>query len=130
MLKKTLRVLLCTVLALLISATTAFAEPLEQGVPIEGDAPVLLLADAATGRVIFEKNADDRRPVASVVKLMPILLAIEAVESGRVDLGANVTASENAQKMGGSQVLIETGAVYKFYDLLKSMIGNEEIIGV
>ena len=52
----------------------AFAEPLESEAPIALHAPTYLLMEADTGTVIFEKNADEQRPVASVTKLMTALL--------------------------------------------------------
>ena len=58
------------------------AAPLEEGQPMELTSPSAILAEAATGTVIFEKNADERREVASITKLMTALLTFEALEQG------------------------------------------------
>lgn len=81
-----------------------------------------LLMEASSGQIIFETNADEKRPVASVVKIMTILMCLEAVDSGRVSLDDRVTISKNASGMGGSQVLLDTGEVQTLDILLKSTV--------
>lgn len=96
--------------------------PLESDVPFELSCASALLLEASTGREIFALNADDRRPVASVNKLMPILLVLEALESDRCALDDMVTVSRRAEGMGGSQALLDAGASYEFGELFKSVI--------
>lgn len=96
--------------------------PLETGVPVELSCASAILIDASTGRVIFEMNADEQRPVASVTKIMTILLTLEALDEGKVSLSDTVIASQRAAGMGGSQALIDANAPYKLEDLLKSTI--------
>ena len=96
--------------------------PLEESVPVTLPCKSALLMEAESGQIIFEKNADEQRPVASVVKVMTILLCIEAVESGRVSLDDCVSVSKNASGMGGSQVLLDTGETQTLEILLKSAI--------
>ena len=72
--------------------------------------------------MIFEQNADTPRPVASVTKVMTILLALEALSQGRVALEDEFTVSQAAAGMGGSQVLLDVGEVQPFSVLLKSAI--------
>ena len=62
--------MLCMALGLLLLAPAALAQPLEEGTPMTLTAPSAILVEAETGTVIFEKNADERRPAASVTKLM------------------------------------------------------------
>ena len=96
--------------------------PLEEGTPFTITSPSVALMEASTGRMIFEKNADERRPVASVTKVMTILLTLEAVDAGTVGLDDRVPVSERAMSMGGSQVFLDAGQSYKLRDLLKSVI--------
>ena len=107
---------------LLAAPAQAAREPMETEVPIHLSSPSALLMEAETGRVIFEKNADDRRPVASVTKVMTILLTLEAIDDGRISAANTVTVSERAQSMGGSQAFLDAGGRYKVSELLKSVI--------
>ena len=108
-------------ISLLLSSVAA-AAPLEETLPIEITSPSVILAETATGTVIFEKNADERREVASVTKLMTALLVLEALEDHDVALTDQVTVSQCAAAMKGSQALLDAGAVYTLEDLLRSMI--------
>ena len=95
--------------------------PLESSVPFELNSGSARLMEAATGRVIYQKDADMRRPVASVTKLMPLLLIFEALDTGRCTLDDQVTVSRRAESMGGSQALLDAGSTYDFEVLLKSI---------
>jgi len=109
--------------ALLLTGTAASRTiPLEEGVPVEVTAPSAMLLEAETGAVIFEKNADERRPVASITKLMTLLLVMEAVEAGNLTLEDPVPVSSNAAGQIGSQALLDAGAVYTVGQLLKCTI--------
>lgn len=96
--------------------------PLEERAPVSLECKSALLMEASSGQIIFETNADEKRPVASVVKIMTILMCLEAVDSGRVSLDDRVTISKNASGMGGSQVLLDTGEVQTLDILLKSTV--------
>ena len=96
--------------------------PMEETVPVEITAPSAMLVEAETGTVIFEKNADEQRPVASVTKLMTLLLTFEALEEGTVSLEDQVTVSPRAASMGGSQAFLDAGERYKLSELLKTVI--------
>lgn len=96
--------------------------PLETEAPFELEAASVLLMDAGTGTVILEKNADEKRPVASVTKLMTILLVLEALDEGKITLEQEVTVSKAAAGMGGSQALLDAGSIYPLSELLKSLI--------
>lgn len=100
----------------------ALAAPLEQGVPVELSSPSAMLLEAGTGTVIFEKNADERRQVASVTKLMTLLICFEELEAGTVSLEDPVTVSAEAAAQIGSQALLDAGAVYSFDELLHATI--------
>ena len=81
-----------------------------------------ILMDAETGCVLFEQNADEALPPASVTKIMTLLLIMEAIEAQRLSLTDTVTASANAASMGGSQVFLKEGESMTVEDMLKSVI--------
>ena len=92
-----------------------------------------ILIDNATGEVLFEKNADERLAPASMTKLGSMLLIMEAIDSGKISVDDEVTISEEAASMGGSQVFLEAGEVYKVHDLLKGVAiasGNDAVVAL
>ena len=109
-------------LALLMPRLALGEMPMEEGTPFTLTSPSVILTEPRTGKVIFEKNADERRPVASVTKVMTILLTMEAIDDGRVSLGDSVPVSARASGMGGSQVFLDANKNYKLRDLLESVI--------
>ena len=113
---------LVTALLLLPGIAQADELPMRAEAPITLTSPSAILCEASTGQVIFEKNADERRPVASVNKVMTILLTLEAVDEGRVSLEDQVTVSPRAASMGGSQAFLDAGERYKLSELLKTVI--------
>ncbi len=105
-------VMLCPV----VNADTANAQTL----PVAITAPSAILIELNSGEVLFEKNADEVMPPASVTKIMTLLLAIEAIEQGKLGLQDMVSTSENASKMGGKQIWLEVGEEMSVNDLLKA----------
>ncbi|MGN0753001.1 MAG: D-alanyl-D-alanine carboxypeptidase family protein [Aristaeellaceae bacterium] len=116
------RILAVTAVLCLLLPLTAAAQPLEEGQPMTLTSPSAILAETATGAVIFEKNADERREVASITKLMTALLVLEALDRGDVQLTDQVQVSRNAAAMKGSQALLDANAVYSLEDLLRTTI--------
>lgn len=84
-----------------------------------GKASVLM--ERSTGRVLYEKNAHEALPPASVTKVMTMLLIMEAVDSGKISLDDTVTASEAASRKGGSQIYLKAGETMPVRDMLKSI---------
>lgn len=80
------------------------------------------LMDEKTGTVIFRKNENNRLPIASMCKIMTLLLAFEEIDCGNINFGDYICVSSNAAGMGGSQVFLEANAEYKFEDLIKSIV--------
>ena len=113
-------VLVCAWVALLPPA--GLAAPLEDGTPMTLTAPSAILMEADTGAVIFEKNADERRPVASVTKLMTLLLTLEKLDEGVITLEDKITVSPAAAGQPGSQAFLDAYAVYPLKDILKATI--------
>ncbi len=96
--------------------------PLLEAPPIQLNCAAALLVEAESGQIIFEMNADSPRPVASVTKVMTILLTLEALDQGRIALDQTVTVSAKAAGMGGSQVLLDVNETQTVEVLLKSTI--------
>lgn len=80
-----------------------------------------ILIESTTGKVLYEKDADTKRPPASMTKIMSMILIMDAIDNGTLTLEDNVLISENASNMGGSQVYLNTGETYKVKELLKSI---------
>lgn len=85
-------------------------------------APSVFLMEASTGKVLYEKDADTRRPPASVTKVMTILLIYDALSAGKIHKEDVVTTSEYAASMGGSQVFLEAGEEQTVDTLLKCIV--------
>ena len=66
-----------------------------------------ILIEQTTGEILYEKNSHDQLRPASVTKIMTILLIMEAIENGQITYETEVTCSENASEMGGSQIWLE-----------------------
>lgn len=81
-----------------------------------------VLMEAKTGEVLYEQNATEALPPASVTKIMTLLLVMEAIERGTLSLDEMVTVSEHAASMGGSQVYLEAGETISVDDLVKSVV--------
>lgn len=107
------------VLAFFLSSSSAFASEPLSGDALSIEAPSAILMEASTGEIIYEKDAYAHRSPASVTKLMTMLLAAEAVDSGMVSLDDMVTASSKAASMGGSQIWLEEGETMSFGEMLK-----------
>lgn len=80
------------------------------------------LIDANSGTVIYQKNQTERMPIASMCKIMTLLLCFDAVDNNNLKLDDEILVSENASGMGGSQVFLEKNVKYRAGDLLKSII--------
>ena len=87
----------------------------------ETTAEAAVLLEPVTDRIIYEKEAHKQLPMASVTKLMTLLLATEAVEKGDFKLSDSVVTSENAWEMGGSQIYLEPGEEMSLWELLLSI---------
>ncbi|MEG2938911.1 MAG: D-alanyl-D-alanine carboxypeptidase family protein, partial [Oscillospiraceae bacterium] len=97
--------------------TAAFAN--REELPL--DASAVVLVERETGEVLYEKNADEPRAIASITKVMTIILVMEALESGKISLDETVNISEHAFSMGGSQIWLEPGEIFTVNELLKAV---------
>ncbi len=78
-----------------------------------------ILMDAESGKILYEKNIDEKLPMASMTKIMSMLLIMEQIDNGSLSYDDKVLISENASGMGGSQVFLQAGEEYTVNDLLK-----------
>lgn len=132
-LRKMLPAVLAGILFFNGMSLSANADPLETAPPFELTAPACQLIEANTGTVIFEKNADEQRQVASVTKLMTVLLLLERIDRGELALTDTVTVSKNAASTTGSTALLDAGSVYPVEDLLRATIvasGNDSAVAL
>lgn len=92
-----------------------------------------ILVDNLSGKVLYEKNADEKLAPASMTKLASMLIVMEAIDNGNLKLEDKVTISEEAANMGGSQVFLQAEEVYTVHDLLKSVAiasGNDAVVAL
>ena len=113
MLKKIIATTLLLVLTLNSTAFSATAPAI--------DAKASLLMEASTGKILAQQNSDTAVPPASVTKVMTLLLIYDAVHNGKIKWTDNVTISEHAASMGGSQIFLEPNEVQTVEVLTKSI---------
>ena len=101
-------------LAALMPGRVRAAQPEELGKSV-------VLMDVATGSVLYESNAHEPLPPASVTKVMTMLLIMEAIDSGKISWEDTVTASEAAAAKGGSQIYLKVGETMSVSDMVKSI---------
>ena len=79
------------------------------------------LSDSSTKNVVYSSNELKHYPIASMCKIMTLLLCFEEIDAGNLKFDECITVSDNASSMGGSQVFLETNGQYKVFDLIKSI---------
>lgn len=105
----------------------------EKSSALDVDAKSALLMEVSSGKIIYEKNPNEKFAPASVTKIMTMLLTMESVDSGKIKLNDKVTVSENAKKMGGSTMLLDTGEIRTVEELLKGVAiasGNDSAVAL
>ena len=121
---KTVIKICAVVLALATAVIPAriFGASAAESEALSTQARAAMLLDYDTGTVIYENNSLARQPIASMVKIMTLLLAFEQADAGLLDYGADIVVSENASSMGGSQAFLDAGSTYKANELLQSIV--------
>src|SRR5690625_3613352 len=97
------------------------------------DAQSAILIERDTGKLLFDKDADTKRPPASMTKVMTLLLIMEAIENEELSLDETIRISENAASMGGSQIFLGAGEEMTVHDLLKGIAiasGNDASVAL
>lgn len=116
-----------------LTAVIVFASAPEAGAEVEINAKSAILVEAESGRVLYEYNADEPLPPASVTKVMTLLLIEEAIDRGEITYDSIVTASERAKSMGGSTIFLDTGEQMSVDDLTKGIAvasGNDACVAM
>lgn len=108
--------------ALLLSAWTNLGHTYASEYVSEVNTKASILIDIDSGKTLYDNNSTERMPVASIVKLMTIMLTFEEIDAGTISLADNVLVSENASSMGGSQIFLDANCEYNLGELLKSVI--------
>ena len=126
--KPAFTLVLCLLLALLtmLRSYAAAADALPHITPAGTDTldvpcAAAILIDEDSGTVLYEKNADQQRPIASITKVMTLLLTFEALSAGRISLSDTVPVSEHAYHMGGSQIWLEPGEQFTLDEMLRAI---------
>lgn len=119
--KKTLILILLLCLTLSSLAFTPL-QASAQGQEVDLTCKSACLVDYASGNILYSHNSKEHLPIASMVKLMTILLTLEQFDNGAITEDTLITTTENASSMGGSQVFIDPYVEYTAGDLLKSVI--------
>nr|WP_239559137.1 D-alanyl-D-alanine carboxypeptidase family protein [Sporohalobacter salinus] len=112
-------ILVTFLLCLSFSLTLSAKELPDPEFDLEAKSAVLM--EANSGRIIYEKNAHEELPPASITKTMTLLLTMEAIDEGKAELGEVVTTSERAAEMGGSQIWLEPGEEMKLEEMIKAI---------
>lgn len=105
----------------------------EETVNLAENATSAIIIEASTGEVIWKKNENEKRPPASMTKMMSMLLIMEALEKGTITMEEEVTASLRASSMGGSQIFLKSGEKMSVNDLLKGIAigsGNDATVAM
>ena len=117
-------------LVLLISLL--FISPIK-ALDLASNAKSVILIEASTGDILYERNSHEKLPPASMTKMMSMLLILENIEKGIIKWDDIVTVSSNASSMGGSQILLETGEEMTVEDLFKGIAigsGNDAVVAL
>lgn len=115
----------------LFSMVSSVAVKAEEAIEVE--AKSALLMESGTGKIIYEKNANEKFAPASVTKIMTMLLAMEKIDRGEMKLSDQITVSETAKKMGGSTMLLDTGEIRTVEEIIKGIgiaSGNDAAVAM
>lgn len=124
-----LKKVICFLVIFLLGAFSVNAEEMD----LAPNSKSAYLIDFETGEVMYQKNELEELAPASMTKIMSMLLIMEAIDNGTLSFEDNVSISENAASMGGSQVFLEAGEVYKVEELLKGIAvasGNDAVVAM
>lgn len=104
--------------AIIVSSTLIISA--EEALPVEIKAKAAVLMDVSTGKILLKYNENEKLYPASVTKIMPLLLVVEAIDEKKISLTDTVTVSANAASKGGSQIWLKEGEQMTVDDLLKA----------
>lgn len=106
---------ICFLLVLFLCPFSVFA------IDLASNAKSAIIIEPTTGKIIFDKNSNERLEPASMTKIMTLLLTFEAIDNGRVSLDDMVNISKRAEDMGGSQMFLEAGSNIRLEEIIKGV---------
>lgn len=122
---------------LLASTSSIYAEEKEknkeQDLKLAEDAKSAILIERDTGKILYNKNENEKLPPASMTKVMTLLLIMEALDEGQIKKNDMIRVSDRAASMGGSQIFLEAGEEMSINDLLKGVAiasGNDASVAL
>ncbi|WP_010284386.1 D-alanyl-D-alanine carboxypeptidase family protein [Bacillus timonensis] len=118
---------------ILIFTFSPFASAKESTVDLASNAKSAILIERDTGKILYEKNSDEKLPPASMTKIMTMLLIMEALDKGSITFSEKVRTSEHAASMGGSQIFLEPGEEMTVEEMLKGIAigsGNDASVAM
>lgn len=80
-----------------------------------------ILMEYSTGKILYEKNSNERLAPASMTKVMTMILVMDAIDQGKLNYDSDINISLNASNMGGSQMFLEANSTVKLKELLKGL---------
>lgn len=120
--KKICTLLLTTCIAISGLAFSGFSKNVAQDLSLTIGCKSAYLMDSQSGECVYSLNETKRLPIASVCKVMTLTLVFDAIAEGRITYADQITVSENASGMGGSQVFLDGGCQYPVDQLIKSIV--------
>ena len=120
--KKIFCFLLCFALLLSFVNYYTYAKDGLDNDNMQFDCKSVILMEASTGAILYEKNSDEALPPASVTKIMTLLLVMEEIDRGMLKYSDFVTTSAYAASMGGSQIYLKEGEQMSVEDMIKSVV--------
>ena len=109
-------------LCLFVVALLLLPQVVQADSVLNSKASCAMLMDYYTGDILYEYKIDEQVPIASVTKVMTILLCLEAEAAGQLSFEEEMVVSKAAAGMGGSQIFLDANAKYKVADLMKSIM--------
>lgn len=112
-----------TAAMILASALPAFAQQEQRFEQPAFDVPckAAMLISQDTGEILYQKNADQQLPIASITKVMTLILTLEALHAGKISMSDTVPVSQHAFSMGGSQIWLEPGEIFTLDEMVKAI---------
>ncbi|MDK2584986.1 D-alanyl-D-alanine carboxypeptidase family protein [Romboutsia sedimentorum] len=118
---KKLTSIIVAIMLIITPMNMAYANDKENSTSMNISSKSAILMDVGSGQILYEKNANDKLPPASVTKVMTMLLCVEQLDSGKIKLDDKVQISDTASSMGGSQIFLEAGETQDVNTLLKGI---------
>lgn len=129
--KRIMPIVIAILLTLTFVIPSVSAE--EQSTQLVDNARSAILIERDTGTVLYEKNSNEQLPPASMTKIMTMLLIMEALDKGKIDINEKIRTSEYAASMGGSQIFLEPGEEMTTQEMLKGIAigsGNDASVAM